>query len=238
MVKSPPLKALSLFNSLTLQGFRHTHHSISFILHNLISSNLQTHAHSLILHLLSGRISSPFFTPWSLLHDLTQPNSTPLPTSSLLHEAIINAHVQSHSPSQALYYLNNMVQQGMIPTSNTFNNVLGFLVKSRDFEKAWRVFNEFKSRVQLDLYSFGIVVKSCCEGGELDRGFGVLDETEEMGWSPNVVIYTTLIDGCCKNGDLERAENMFCKMGEVGLVANQYTYTVLIDGMFKMGRSK
>ncbi|KAK7831309.1 pentatricopeptide repeat-containing protein [Quercus suber] len=69
----------------------------------------------------------------------------------------------------------------------------------------------------------------------------------EMGWSSNVVIYTTLIDGCCKNGDIERAKELFCKMGELGLVANQYTYTemgwssnvviytTLIDGCCKNG---
>ncbi|KAK2649018.1 hypothetical protein Ddye_016507 [Dipteronia dyeriana] len=56
---------------------------------------------------------------------------------------------------------------------------------------------------------------------------------QEMGWSPNIVIYTPLNDECCKNGDLERAKILFRGMEELGLVTNQYTYTILIDWLFK-----
>ncbi|CAI9779985.1 unnamed protein product [Fraxinus pennsylvanica] len=42
-----------------------------------------------------------------------------------------------------------------------------------------------------------------------------------IGYSPNVVVYTTLIDGCCKDGEVEKPKELFYKMEELGLVANQ-----------------
>ncbi|KAF3965564.1 hypothetical protein CMV_010258 [Castanea mollissima] len=238
MVKRPPLKALSLFNSSTLEGLQRSHQSLSFIIDHLLSSKMLPHVQSLIQQVLSGRISSPTFTSSSLLHYLTKTNLSLDSTHVHLYEAIINAHVQCQLTEQALFYFTQMIDKGLVPGPKTFNNLLGFLINSNCFEKAWCLFNETKGKVEMDVYSFGIVIKGCCEAGDLDRGFELLVLLEEMGWSPNVVIYTTLIDGCCKNGDIERAKKLFRKMGELGLVANQYTYTVLINGLFKKGLKK
>ncbi|KAK2986094.1 hypothetical protein RJ640_003749 [Escallonia rubra] len=226
LLKIPPLRALSLFNASTQQGLQQTPQSISTVLHLLISSNHLPHAQSLLLQLISGRL--PATLP-SLLRHLPPPHSAPL------YETIVNAHLQAHSPQEALHYFDQMLDKNLTPTSNTFNNLLSFLVKSGDFEKSWCFFNEMKSRVVLDDYSFGIMVKGCCENSELKRAFEVFDQMGEMGFSPNVVVYTSLIDGCCKSGDVEKAKGLFCKMGELGLIVNQYTYTVLINGLFKKG---
>ena len=163
MVKSPPLKALSLFNSSTVQGLQHSHQSLSFIIHHLLSSKMLPHVQSLIQQILSGRISSPTFTSSSLLHDLTQNNLSLDSTHVHLYEAIINAHVQCQLTEQALFYFTQMIDKGLVPGPNTFNNLLGFLIKSNCFEKALCVFNETKGNFQMDVCSFGIMIKGCCE---------------------------------------------------------------------------
>ncbi|GMN24190.1 hypothetical protein TIFTF001_000453 [Ficus carica] len=178
MVKRPPLEALSLFNetTTTTNGFEHTPQTIYFIVDHLLSFNLLTHAQSLIAKLLSGRISSSLFTPSSLLRHLTHPHNPSLTSSRRRHlyEAIVGAQVLSQSPEDAVLYLTQMVEERLVPGSFTFNNVLSSLVKSKRFEKALWVFNEFRDRTELDEYSFGIMIKSCCEAGDLeDFGFWV-----------------------------------------------------------------
>ncbi|GMH12281.1 hypothetical protein Nepgr_014122 [Nepenthes gracilis] len=69
--------------------------------------------------------------------------------------------------------------------------------------------------VQLDVYSFGIMIKGCCEANDLIRALEVLALLEEVGLSPIVVIYTTLIDGCCKNGHIDRAKELFFKIPDL-----------------------
>ncbi|ESW26112.1 hypothetical protein PHAVU_003G091900 [Phaseolus vulgaris] len=235
MVKVPPPKALLLFNSSTYEGIHHTPHSISFILNHLLSHDMLPQAQSVILRLISGRIPSYAFSPSSLIPQLTPAHFTSSSTYAPLYEAIVNAYVRSHSPDQALTFLHQMIHKGHLPTSNTFNNLLCALIRSNCFDKAWWVFNQLKIKVVMDVYSFGFMIKGCCEVGDLMKGFRLVTMLEAFGLSPNVVIYTTLIDGCCKNGDVMLAKKLFCKMDRLGVVANQHTYSVLMNGFFKQG---
>ncbi|KAF9599294.1 hypothetical protein IFM89_036592 [Coptis chinensis] len=225
MVKTPPLKALSLFNSSTQQ----TQDSATVILQILLSSNLLVQAQSLLLQLISGRLSSVSFSPSSLLSSST--SSTLL----LVYDAIVNAYVQSQMPEQSLFYLKEMINRSLVPRSNTFNAVLTLLFNSNLFEQAWLVFNETTNK---DSHSFGIMIKGCCQVGHVIKGFEILAQMLEMGFSPTVVIYTSLIDGCCKKGDIEEANKLFIEMGSLGLVPNEVTYTVMINGYFKKGFKK
>ncbi|KAK7310689.1 hypothetical protein RJT34_08349 [Clitoria ternatea] len=165
---------------------------------------------SFLWHAIPSSISTSAPNIWSnfplnvdtlLLHYFTSYS-----TYTLLYEAIINAYVHSQSPDQAVNFLHQMIHNGHLPRSNTFNNILILLIRSNSFYKAWRIFWELKGKVVLDVYSFGIMMKGCCEVGDLMKGFQLLAMLDQMDLSPNVVIYTTLIDGCCKNGDVQLAE--------------------------------
>ncbi|MCI13266.1 pentatricopeptide repeat-containing protein, partial [Trifolium medium] len=62
------------------------------------------------------------------------------------------------------------------------------------------------------LYEAIVNAYGFCEAGDLVKSFQLLAMMEETGFSPNVVIYTTLIDGCCKNGDVHLGKKLFSKM--------------------------
>ncbi|KAL0712939.1 hypothetical protein Bca4012_019917 [Brassica carinata] len=236
IIKVPPVKAFSLLNPSNVHGFQHTQESFSILLSLLLSTNLLPHAQSLLLQVISGRIHSQSFTPSSLLHYLTR-SETSKPKSRL-YQVIINTYIQSQSLDSAVSYFTEMIQKGLVPGSNCFNNLLTFVAGSSSFDVFWAFFNENKTRVALDVYSFGIAIKACCEAGETEKSFHLLAALRENGFSPNVVIYTTLIDGCCKRGEIEKAKALFSEMERIGLVANERTYTVLIHGLFKNGVTK
>lgn len=236
MVKSPPFKALSLFNSSIINEIEHTHHTISLLLQFLLTNNFSPQAQSFTLQLLSGCIkcSSPF-NPSSLVQIFAKKHSFSHPICILLQETIVGAYIQAKLHQEALNSFVQMINYGCVPRSNLFNSLLILLLESNYLEKAWWLFNEFRCNVEMDAYSFGIMIKGFCDENDLERAFRVLARLGDLGLSPNVVIYTTLIDGCCKNGDIDRAKDLFCKMEELGLVANQHTYTVLMNGYFKKG---
>ncbi|XP_041995658.1 pentatricopeptide repeat-containing protein At4g11690-like [Salvia splendens] len=230
MVKAPPQKALSLLSS----SPHHTHESISIIIHHLFSLNMLSQAESFIVRLLSGKMPPPFFTIASLVPYLTTNSNSPR-----VYETIISAHIKAQQPvERVLPLLDELIDRGFAPSPILFNSVLKCFVKECHFEKAWLVFEKYKGRVGLDVYTFGILVKGCCESDNLERGFEVLGEMCDLGFSPNVFVYTTLIHVCCKKGDVEKAKRLFFEMEAIGLVANQYTYTVLINGVFKRGLRK
>ncbi|KAG2330494.1 hypothetical protein Bca52824_001674 [Brassica carinata] len=152
IIKVPPVKAFSLLNPSNVHGFQHTQESFSILLSLLLSTNLLPHAQSLLLQVISGRIHSQSFTPSSLLHYLTRSETS--------------------KPKSRLY-------QGLVPGSNCFNNLLTFVAGSSSFDVFWAFFNENKTRVALDVYSFGIAIKACCEAGETEKSFHLLAALRE-----------------------------------------------------------
>uniref|UniRef100_A0A803LTT7 Pentatricopeptide repeat-containing protein n=1 Tax=Chenopodium quinoa TaxID=63459 RepID=A0A803LTT7_CHEQI len=217
----------------------HTHDSIDLILSFLISFKFMPQAQFFTLQLLSGRIkSSSPLNAASIVQSFTKNYPISHPICVHLQEIIFNAYVEAKLPEEALKSFIEMINHGSVPRLNLFNSLLILLLESNHLEKGWWVFNEFKGKVELDVYSFGIMIKGFCQGNDLERAFNVLDGLDDVGMSPNVVIYTTLIDGCCKNSDIAKAKDLFNKMEELGLVANQHTYTVLMNGLFKKGLKK
>ncbi|KAK2420397.1 pentatricopeptide repeat-containing protein [Trifolium repens] len=259
MVKVPPEKAFSFFISSTHQGLQHTSQSVWFILNHLLSSGMQTKAQSVLVRIISGQISSSMFSPSSLIQELTQTHFTSSSTCPLLYEAIVNAYVHSQSPDQSLYFLHQMIQKGHAPISNTFNNLLNLLIRSNCFDKAWLVFNKLKDKVALDVYSFGIMIKGCCEDGDLMKSFQLLAMMEETGYSkvgnlaealnlvkemeerhiaPTKVTYTILLDRFVRINNMDKAFEIHSLMEKSGLVSDVYTYGVLIHGLCMNGSMK
>lgn len=96
-----------------------------------------------------------------------------------------------------------MINYGCVFRLNLFNFLLIFFLESNYFEKVWWLFNEFRCNVEMDVYSFGIMIKGFCDENDLERVFRVLVRLGDLGLFSNVVIYIILIDGCCKNGDID-----------------------------------
>jgi pentatricopeptide repeat protein len=54
--------------------------------------------------------------------------------------------------------------------------------------------------------------------------------------SPDVVLYSALINAWCRAGHLDRAEEIFAQMNQSGIPPNVYTYTCIMDAMYRAGQ--
>ncbi|KQJ91277.1 pentatricopeptide repeat-containing protein At1g20300, mitochondrial [Brachypodium distachyon] len=55
-------------------------------------------------------------------------------------------------------------------------------------------------------------------------------------FTPDVVLYTTLVHAWCRSGCLDKAEQVFAEMQQAGIMPNVYTYTAVIDAMYRAGQ--
>uniref|UniRef100_A0A0D3H9J5 Pentacotripeptide-repeat region of PRORP domain-containing protein n=1 Tax=Oryza barthii TaxID=65489 RepID=A0A0D3H9J5_9ORYZ len=55
-------------------------------------------------------------------------------------------------------------------------------------------------------------------------------------FTPDVVLYTTLVHAWCRSGRLDEAERVFAEMQQAGVTPNVYTYTAVIDAMYRAGQ--
>lgn len=53
--------------------------------------------------------------------------------------------------------------------------------------------------------TYGILIKSFGQCGQLDRAFKLFEEMKSQNLVPNSVQYGCLLDACVKNGDMKRA---------------------------------
>ncbi|KAJ0018313.1 hypothetical protein Pint_11817 [Pistacia integerrima] len=90
---------------------------------------------------------------------------------------------------------------------------------------------ENKCRVKLDAYSFGIMIKGCCEAGDLNKGFEVFHQLEDLGWSEK------LFDKMGELGNMKEASKLFKSMSEMQLEANDVVYNIMIHGYCKEDNS-
>ncbi|KHN03055.1 Pentatricopeptide repeat-containing protein [Glycine soja] len=210
MVKVPPPKALLLFNTATYQGLHHTPHSISFILNLLLSSDMLLQAQSLILRLISA-IFNAYVHSLTFLHHMIHWGHVPRSNTDRDSTAGSKGSTRSKKYKAKTEGNNLSPIWHWHPRNQLIFSFYLFISGGAD-PRTWWVFNEFKRKVVMDAYSFGIMIKGRCEAGDLMKGFRLLAMLEEFGFSLNVVIYTTLIYGCCKSGDVRLAKKLFCTM--------------------------
>ncbi|KAG5144166.1 hypothetical protein JHK82_019861 [Glycine max] len=151
---------------------------------------------------------------------------------SFILNLLLSSDMLLQAQSLILRLISGRIPSSMISPSSLMLQLIQppFHLLSNCFDIAWWVFNEFKRKVVMDAYSFGIMIKGRCEAGDLMKGFRLLAMLEEFGFSLNVVIYTTLIYGCCKSGDVRLAKKLFCTMDRLGLVANHHSCGGLCRG--------
>lgn len=78
-----------------------------------------------------------------------------------------------------------------------------------------------------------MIIRAYCMLGEVQKGFDMLEKMMDMGLSPNVVSFNTLISGYCNKGLFGLALKVKSLMVENGVQPNVVTFNTLINGFCK-----
>ncbi|KAK6912459.1 Pentatricopeptide repeat [Dillenia turbinata] len=87
----------------------------------------------------------------------------------------------------------------------------------------------------LDNATCALVIGVFFEKSFVSRVLGHFDKIVELGFAPNSINYTSLIDGLCKKGSIKQAFEVLEEMVKKGWKPNVYTETTLIVGLCKKG---
>lgn len=90
--------------------------------------------------------------------------------------------------------------------------------------------------IDLDLYSYSILMKACVNRGSLWRAMHILDEVmPDNGIEPDVVAYNTLLIGLARVGDVPTMREYFRQMVASGLQPSKETVQAVVDGLLNLG---
>ncbi|XWS12306.1 hypothetical protein CRYUN_Cryun37aG0078300 [Craigia yunnanensis] len=74
-----------------------------------------------------------------------------------------------------------------------------------------------------------------CDKGSVNRAFWNFDKMVKLGFKPNLINYSCLINGLCKRGSINQAFGKLEEMIREGWKPNVYVHTALIHGLCKKG---
>jgi pentatricopeptide repeat protein len=98
-----------------------------------------------------------------------------------------------------------------------------------------KLYNEMKEKgVYLDQIAYTTIV-AFCSTGEMILARSFFDEMLREGYSPNVILYTCMINGYWKINMIDRAKKLYDEMKENGVYPDRIAYTTLIAAFCNTG---
>lgn len=152
---------------------------------------------------------------------------------------IIMLYGRARMTNHAVNTFRDMHLYGCKRTVKSFNAALKVLTQSKDLQAIDSFLNDAPVRfgIQLDAFSFNIVIKAFCEMGVLEKAFLIMVGMEKWGVAPDIFTYTTLIEASYKSYQPEIANGLWSRMVLKGCLPNIATYNVRIQFLVNRGRT-
>ncbi|XP_057951170.1 small ribosomal subunit protein mL103 (rPPR7)-like [Malania oleifera] len=152
----------------------------------------------------------------------------------ITHEPYLSTLIRSYGRAgmfdHALKTYNQMDELGTPRSVISFNALLSACNQSKLFDQVPKLFSEIPHKFNIlpDKISYGILVKSFCESGTLEKAIATLEEMEEKGIEVTAITFTTVLDGLYKKGESETAEKLWNDMVAKGCSLDVACYNVRI----------
>ncbi|KAG4917222.1 hypothetical protein AAZX31_02G009700 [Glycine max] len=117
--------------------------------------------------------------------------------------------------------------------TNCFNALLRTLCQEKSMADARNVYHSLKHRFRPNLQTFNILLSGWKTPEDADLFF---KEMKEMGVTPDVVTYNSLMDVYCKGREIEKAYKMLDEMRDQDFSPDVITYTCIIGGLGLIGQ--
>ncbi|KAK1257426.1 Pentatricopeptide repeat-containing protein [Acorus gramineus] len=142
-------------------------------------------------------------------------------------------------PAHASSLFRTMLSDGLVPTIDVYTSLVGAYGLSGMFDEAFRTVHEMRSvsDCKPDVYTYTVLVNSCCKLGRFDLIDTVLTEMSYYGIECSVVTYNAIIDGYGKVGMFEKMEGALSDMVESGsCLPDVYTLNSIVWAYGNNGR--
>jgi pentatricopeptide repeat protein len=145
---------------------------------------------------------------------------------------LVKGSAAANNLGGALEIFNQAVQAGVVLDELAINTILNACAKKGDIDHAQGVLETMqKLGMRPSNVTYSILMKMYGKAKCLDKAFGVLDMLKKQNSeSPNLWVYTCLIQACVQNMQIKRACDVFHDMENEGIEPDSVAYGALIHG--------
>ncbi|KAK8494925.1 hypothetical protein V6N12_033800 [Hibiscus sabdariffa] len=144
--------------------------------------------------------------------------------------------------NEAVHLFNSIPQFNCVNFTESFNTILGIVLKESNFKAAYQLFSdncwrlEVKSRVK----SLNLLMEGLCRSKKSDLALNIFQEMDFQGCYPDRESYRILMKGLCDDGRLDEAihllYSMFWRISQKGSGEDIVIYRILLDALCDDGK--
>merc|ERR1719277_689681 len=149
----------------------------------------------------------------------------------ITYSTMVKGHCQAGDIEQGFATLEQMkVEAGLRPDEIMYNSLLDGCAQNNLVDEGLKLLDRMqKEGVQPSNFTLSLLVKLMNRCRKLDNAFDLVDEiSRKYGFSPNVHVYTNLIQACIANRQLQRGMNTFQRMLKERVQPESRTYCILV----------
>lgn len=121
------------------------------------------------------------------------------------------------------------------PSVILFGSMLDALVCDGSTEKAFELFQEWKTKVPPTTVVYSTLVKGLLNTQQFDRALKMLTEMRAADVPRSTVLYNQIISAFATQGDLDKIKELMCSMVEDGCTPDVITYSVVVKRYCVLG---
>ncbi|XP_023764293.1 pentatricopeptide repeat-containing protein At3g06430, chloroplastic [Lactuca sativa] len=117
-------------------------------------------------------------------------------------------------PKHARHLFDEMIQEGLEPTSQLYTALLAAYCRSNLIDEAFKILNQMKTLplCQPDVYTFSILMKACVDAARFELVESIYHQMDERSITPNTVTQNTVLAGYGKAGKFQEMEKVLLNM--------------------------
>ena len=153
----------------------------------------------------------------------------------ILYNCIMDACLRFGKIDQMLELYENMLNEGIKPSSITCGIVIKAYGMKGNLEKALEMYDNMKKeKIEISSVTYGCLINACIKNNDLNKALLLYKELQENGFEMNTILYTTLIKAYSKVKDLKKVLEIFSSMkNNKNNPPNNITYNSVIDCAIK-----
>ncbi|KNA25971.1 hypothetical protein SOVF_001360 [Spinacia oleracea] len=130
-----------------------------------------------------------------------------------------------------------------LPSAMDFNHLFNAISKMKP-QRHHSVIISLSRQLELsglrpNMHTLGILTNCYCHLGRLDFAFSLLGKRIKLGFDPDIVIFTTLINGIIDDNynNVGQAVKLLDKIVKLGIQPNVVTYGAVVKGLCRKGNN-
>eukprot|EP00931_Biecheleriopsis_adriatica_P109517 TRINITY_DN8377_c0_g1_i1.p1 TRINITY_DN8377_c0_g1~~TRINITY_DN8377_c0_g1_i1.p1 ORF type:complete len:853 (-),score=199.84 TRINITY_DN8377_c0_g1_i1:178-2736(-) len=167
---------------------------------------------------------------WRLCQEQLEHPDRKAMINTVVYSSVLKGFAAAKRMSQVMSVYKDIRKEGIPCNTITYNTLLDACAKCASMDLAAGLLEDMRaSSIEPDIITYSTIIKGYCISGDVTRALSVLKEMKQDGhFTPDEIMYNSLLDGCAKQRNLPEALRVFEEMQDANIKPSNFTLSILV----------